>query len=94
MLSLLVRHQLTVFAPQNDDEVFVRCLVQRLDVLAKTADDPASTIDFFKLFILQRPLEIEAALGQQPRQAVEAPFIAELIDTVSSLFIELQTEHC
>lgn len=94
MLSLLVRHQLTVFAPQNDDDEFVRCLIQRLDVLARAADDPASTIDFFKLFILQRPSEIEAALGQQPRQAVEAPFIAELIDTVSSLCIVIQTELC
>lgn len=81
LLVLLTR--LIVFAPQNDDVKFIHCLLYRLDALAQSMRDPAALVDFAKLLILQRPSEVEAALGQQPRQDFEAPFINTLIDTVA-----------
>lgn len=70
----------------NGDAQFFACLVERLCLLIQTSegDVQSSVIDFFKLFLLQRPREAEEALNEKPLHDSEARFVAKLIDAVSS----------
>ena len=66
ILPLLTRHQLSIFAGQNCDVDFFRCLVQRLNSIVRSTDateEHVPAVELFKLLILERKVDVEAALG-------------------------------
>lgn len=87
LLKTLVHHQMTLFAMLNSDAEFFACLVERLCFTIQTSEGgaQASTIDFFKLFLLQRPAEAEEALNEKRTHDSEARFVEKLIDAVSPM---------
>lgn len=66
--DVLVRHQLTLFTPANEESDFLKSLLYRLYKLALNLSDPSTVVDLFKLLVLQRGPEIEGCFGREPRQ--------------------------
>ncbi|GAA5931772.1 hypothetical protein JCM10213_005852 [Rhodosporidiobolus nylandii] len=93
VLDLLSQHQLTAFAPQNDNGEKLQLLVCVLQQLVEGAADPAPVLHVLKLLALQRPRDVEAAFQQQDRHETGTPFVNRLLEADDKELLSILKKH-